>query len=247
MNGVVVGSSIVSNVGGNPCNSIYSTNTPTNKTNVTIGRYEGTYSTTAFAGLIDEPRVYNDTLLPAEISDLNTSYGYVTQNYQTYNIVRLWHAANPNPSYGFGSAESQSAEVISVTLNTTSVNFNPITAGGGNTSCTNSFPVNVTIESETNVAVNISVNASGNYVAGANSFAIQNSSYSNDTVSCKTEMTLSFRSGNCGSPTTNYSDWLNIADAAFDQFIAVYFWLQVPIGTPKDSYATQLYVKVEKA
>ena len=56
-----------------------------------------------FNGIIDEVRIYNRALTPEEISDLYNNYGYTTENYPGYVLVRKF--TDPEPSTSVGSEE----------------------------------------------------------------------------------------------------------------------------------------------
>lgn len=78
--------------------------------NTTYVGSEALVSNRFFNGIIDEPRVYNRALTPAEVSDLygtgSDRYGYVTTNYPGKELVRKW--ATTNPTSSLSSTEEQS-------------------------------------------------------------------------------------------------------------------------------------------
>ncbi len=74
-----------------------------------------------FNGLIDEPRIYNRALTPAEITDIYNNYGYTTTNYPGRELVRKF--ASPAPTYATGT--EQTPTDITATLMTITPNETP--------------------------------------------------------------------------------------------------------------------------
>lgn len=169
-----------------------------------------------------------------EIAGSGTDY---INNYTYANITSF-------SDFGVFAVQGGGAEVIDVVLNSSAVDFTGLLPGSNYSSTT--FPLQLTIVNDTNVAVNVSLNASGNYVSGGDNFEIGNLTYSNSTSDCLTEMTTSFRSGYC-DVFNYYDNWVNVPDSISDQYIPIYFWIQVPSGQVVGTYTTKLYVRVEKA
>lgn len=182
----------------------------------------------------------NDIKILQDNGTWNEISGWGTDYVNKYSYANVTSFSD----FGVFAAENGGAEVIDIALNSSAVDFIGLLPGSNYSSTT--FPLQLTIFNTTNVAVNVSLNASGNFVSGGDNFEIGNLTYSNSTSNCLTEMTTSFRSGYCG--VFNYYDnWVNVPDSGSDQYIPIYFWIQVPSGQIVGNYTTKLYVKVEKA
>jgi len=145
-------------------------------------------------------------------------------------------------------------EYISVTLSNVPIEFGSVNPGStqqaddgaandwNGDSLINGFPLQITVDSITNVNTNISLN--GSDFTGPATFGVGNLSFANDTTSYTTAMQKTFSSGN-----PPYADWVNIPapGGGAAQTRNAYFWITIPPGQTAGSYQSSVYVKVETA
>lgn len=126
-------------------------------------------------------------------------------------------------------------DTIDVTLSNVPVNFGDVSQGSSNQSAT--LPLNVTIQSTTNVNVNLTLNGS-DFTTGIYSFGVGNLSYSNSSSGVKTSMTASFS-------LPLYADLVNITKQATTNR-SIYFWISIPNVQTAGVYSSNINVRVEK-
>lgn len=126
-------------------------------------------------------------------------------------------------------------EIIDVTLSNDPVEFGNVSPGIVNQPAFR--PLNITIESTTDVEVNLTLSGT-DFTSGAYSFGVGNLSYSNSSGGTKTSMTASF-------PLPPYADWVNITRGEPTNR-SIYFWLNIPAGQWAGGYSNSINVRVEK-
>lgn len=124
---------------------------------------------------------------------------------------------------------------IDVTLTNVPVDFGSIFAGVKNQS--GLLPLNVTIESTTNVNVNLTMNGT-DFISGIYNFGVGNLTYSNSSTGTITYMATSF-------PLPPYINWVNISKQVITNR-SIYFWLTIPGGQESGSYSSDVNVRVER-
>lgn len=125
-------------------------------------------------------------------------------------------------------------ETIDVTLTGVPIDFGNVSSGGFTYP---SLPLNVTIQSTTNVNVNLTLSAS-DFSDGVYSFGVSNLSYSNSSGGSRTNMTATFS-------LPPYENWINMAKRV-NQERPIYFWLSIPVGQDPGTYGSNITVMVEK-
>jgi len=159
----------------------------------------------------------------------------------TYQFTELGtHYINATVTNGNGSDYKNwivlvEPETIDVTLSNSPVEFGNITAGILYKPSIS--PLNVTIQSSTNVNVNLTLNGS-DFVYGIYGFTVGNLTYSNSSTGVKTAMNSSF-------PLPMYVNWVNIPRYS-TQVRAIYFWLSIPNGQEPGDYTNDINILVEK-
>ncbi len=128
---------------------------------------------------------------------------------------------------------------VDVTLNITTILFGSgIAPNTDNTTSTNG-PLNVTIESTTNTATNLTINASATFAVGGNNFTISNLVYGNtSTLTDSTPMTTLYADG-------GYSDWQTIPVSTTTE-LDIYFWLSIPADQASGTYTSTMSVRVQE-
>lgn len=128
---------------------------------------------------------------------------------------------------------------IDVTLNLTTIQFGSgIAPNTANTTSTNG-PLNVTIESTTNTATNLTINGSSTFASGGDSFPIANLRYSNTSeVDNSTVMTTSYADG-------GYADWQAIPISATTELL-IQFWLSIPADQASGTYSADVSIRVQE-
>lgn len=124
---------------------------------------------------------------------------------------------------------------IDVTLTNVPVDFGSLFAGVKNQS--GLLPLNVTIESTTNVNVNLTLNGT-DFISGIYNFGVGNLTYSNSSTGTKTYMATSF-------PLPPYINWVNLSRQVISNR-SIYFWLTIPGGQESGSYSSDVNVRVER-
>ena len=130
--------------------------------------------------------------------------------------------------------------VVDVTLNGTTIDFGNLPPDTPNSSATTSFPVLITIHGTTNTQITIQVN--GTDMTGAGTLAVNNITYSNDTV-WLTELNATFNSGS-DEAHARYTDWVDIADPVEDITRNAYWYINIPAAQTKGAYNGNIYIKV---
>ncbi len=125
-------------------------------------------------------------------------------------------------------------EIIDVTLSGP-VDFSSVNAGSSNQPSL--VPLNATIQSTTNVNVNLTVNGS-DFAYGAYVFGVGNLTYSNSSTETKTSMTNSF-------PLPPYADWINIPKLVTTNR-SIYLWINIPNAQPAGAYNSTINVQAQK-
>lgn len=131
------------------------------------------------------------------------------------------------------------SETISVTLSGT-LDFGSLNAGTNNNSLVT--PLNISIDTITNVATNISQNGT-TFSDGGNTFAINNLRYSNASaapgLANSTTMAATF-------PLPPFTNWVNITKPSSNTYRDTYYWLSIPNGQVAGTYQASIYVNVTK-
>ncbi|MFH0835224.1 MAG: hypothetical protein V1881_02685 [Candidatus Micrarchaeota archaeon] len=135
--------------------------------------------------------------------------------------------------------------VVDVTINCTAVNFSYLAPGAVNQSAASCYPMNVSINANTNTPTTIAVNGSDLDSAGT-ALTARNITYTNGTsapadTTYKTELNATSTSGsdNAGEP---FDDWVNIVAGGATRY--AYWWITVPAAQTKGTYTGTIYVKV---
>lgn len=140
------------------------------------------------------------------------------------------------------TAQVQVNEFISVTLQGVPIDFGSLNPGTVNqpAGASNGFPMNVSIEPETNVITNMSLRATD--FTGAGTIGVGNMSFSNSSsVSTATQMSTSYQGD------AIYSNFDAIPQPSGSAEIReVYFWITIPAGQTAGSYTSNVYIKVQK-
>lgn len=95
----------------------------------------------------------------------------------------------------------------------------------------------MTIESTTNVNVNLTMNGT-DFISGIYNFGVGNLTYSNSSTGTITYMATSF-------PLPPYINWVNISKQVITNR-SIYFWLTIPGGQESGSYSSDVNVRVER-
>ncbi len=125
-------------------------------------------------------------------------------------------------------------EVIDVTLSGP-VDFSSVNAGSSNQPAL--VPLNVTVQSTTNVNVNLTINGS-DFIYGAYSIGVGNLAYSNSSTGTKTSITNSFS-------LPPYADWINITKLVTTNR-SIYLWINIPNAQPAGAYNSTINVQAQK-
>lgn len=131
---------------------------------------------------------------------------------------------------------------ISVTLSlndsASGITFGTVNPGTNNNSAANYLII--TIDLATNVATNITQNATG--FSGVDTLDLSNLRYSNATgnpgLTSATNMTTSY-------PAPPFSNWLNVPKPSGSSNVRdVYYWLTIPSTLTAGDYSTNINIKV---
>jgi spore coat protein U-like protein len=131
---------------------------------------------------------------------------------------------------------------IDVTLTYSSgsgIDFGNLNAGTSNNSATNHLTI--TINPVTNVATDISQNASGAFSDGnGHTFPVGNLWYeeSGTELATSPSMTTSYN--------TPFIDWSNIAPTGSTQTRDTYYWLSIPANQVAGTYSTTINIQVSQ-
>ncbi|MEE8402347.1 MAG: hypothetical protein V3R93_01195 [Candidatus Hydrothermarchaeaceae archaeon] len=192
-------------------------------------------------------RYPNETEVNRKLDNVSNVYYYDwtdTSATGSYNVTAVW----ANDTYGNANATTYTdvsftvVEVIDVTLYAVPIQFLSADPGGGSVyaQVDNGYPMNVTIESTTNVPTNLTLKGDVKFTTGAYNFSIGNLTYTNESSGTYTDMTASYPS------TPPYADWLDIPAPATDTNRSVYFAISIPAGQEAGDYSATVTVKVEK-
>ncbi len=141
-------------------------------------------------------------------------------------------------------------EIIDMTINCSALNLGTgFTPGTANGTRSDTQQCQVTISSNTNVAVDLSLN--GSDLSGAGGvLKVANITVSNNSGavgSCLTELSPFFKSGACQIGTlVNYTNWVNIPKPVSAVYRDVFFFVNVPQNQLKKTYTGTIYVKAVK-
>lgn len=126
-------------------------------------------------------------------------------------------------------------ETIDVTLSNFPIDFGNVSSGILNKASVN--PLNVTIESTTNVNVNLTLKGT-DFVSGGYSFNVGNMTYSNSSTGTKIALATSYA-------IPIHTNWINLPNLS-TQVRSIYFWLSIPPGQEPGNYASNVTIQGEK-
>lgn len=133
---------------------------------------------------------------------------------------------------------------IDIALSNEPIQFPSLAPGGeSNATINNGFPLLVNITENTNVYVNISVNATDHFRDGANWFGIENLTYSNVSGGgTNKSMKLTYNT------TDPFSDWMKVPPpgAGSNKTVLAYFWIRIPWAQAAGNYGTNVGVRADK-
>lgn len=169
-------------------------------------------------------------------ADQNQNFNNFTKQFTSLGLNYINATVNNTNGTGYKNwTINVVPATIDVTLSNVPVDFGSVSAGSSNQPAL--LPLNVTIQSTTNVNVNLTLNGS-DFTYLAYSFGVGNLSYSNSSAGTKINMATSF-------PPPPFANWVNIPKLATTNR-SIYFWISIPAGQEAGAYSSNVSVRVEE-